>query len=84
MKHYKSFTEIDERLRILRLQRQIDSDHLKLHLNRARSSLYPSNLLCEFSGIAQKVLLTFVIKKLSRFSRLLQILQPDKKISDFY
>ncbi len=68
MKQYNSFVEIDERLRILRLQREIDTERIKLHLNQAKSSLYPTRWVGSFNGLIQKVILTLVIKKLSGFS----------------
>lgn len=68
MKQYNSFVEIDERLHILRLQREIDKESIKLHLNQAKSSLNPSRWVGGVNGLIQKVILTLVIKKLSGFS----------------
>lgn len=81
MKHYSSFTEIDERLRILRLQREISKESLKLHLNSAKTIVSPARLVGGFSGIVQKLVLTFAIKKLSGFSRELRLLWAERKIS---
>jgi len=80
MKQYNSFVEIDERLRILRLQREIDTESIKLHLNQAKSSLYPTRWVGGFNGLAQKVILTFAIKKLSDFSRRFRGLGRNKEI----
>ena len=44
-KEYKSFKEIDERLNILKLQREIDQESLKLHFYRAKVDLVPSRFL---------------------------------------
>jgi hypothetical protein len=70
-KQYNSFSEIDQRLQILKLQRQIDTESVKLHLNRTKANLYPTVLLGGTKGILQKLLLTFAIKKLSNVSGLL-------------
>ena len=65
-KPYHSFEEIDQRLKVLRLQREIASESLKLNLNRAKNYLYPLRLVGGFSGLLQKITLAFVVKKLSR------------------
>ncbi|MGB5556057.1 MAG: DUF6327 family protein [Flavobacteriaceae bacterium] len=62
---YSSFKEIDERLKILSLQREISKESIKLDLARAKSNLYPSQLLGSAKGMVQKIALTFLIKKLS-------------------
>lgn len=71
-KQYNSFSEIDARLRILKLQREIDTESLKLRLNRTKANLYPTSLLGGTKGILQKILLTFAIKKLSNISGVLR------------
>lgn len=63
-KQYSSFSEIDERLKILSLQRDIYKESLKLSLNRAKVNLYPTHFMGGLSGILQKVLISFVAKKL--------------------
>lgn len=68
-KKYSSFEEIDNDLRILRLQREIDREALKLNYQEARSSLYPTQLLGGLSGVIQKVAITMVAKKLMRVFR---------------
>ncbi|NHF59627.1 hypothetical protein FK220_009765 [Flavobacteriaceae bacterium TP-CH-4] len=65
MKRYSSFEEVDTRLRVLELQREIDKENLKLNLNSARTNLLPSQLR---SGLGlndtlKKLALTFVLKK---------------------
>ncbi len=69
VKEYKSFREIDARLKILKLQRQIDQESLKLHFNRAKIDLLPRNLL---KGIStsfthsttwKNMIIAFVAKK---------------------
>jgi hypothetical protein len=63
---YNSFEEIDQRLRILKLQRKIYLENLKLNLNRARTGLSPIQLFNGFRGTLQQRALTFAIHQLSR------------------
>ncbi len=79
MKHYNSFVEIDEGLRILRLQREIDTERIKLHLHKAKSSLYPTRWVSDFNGLIQKVILTLAIKKISNFSKRFRMLGSTKE-----
>lgn len=64
MKQYSSFSEIDYRLKILSLQREIDKESLKLNLNRLKIDLYPSNFMVGFKDIIQKSLLSLIVTKL--------------------
>ncbi len=64
MKNYSSFTEIDHRLKILSLQREIDKESLKLNLNRLKLDLYPSHFMVGFKEIIQKSLISLVVTKL--------------------
>lgn len=66
---YRSFSEIDDRLRILKLRRAIDKESIKLHLNQVKSNFYPIKFMGGVSGIVEKIALTFAIKKLSRLFR---------------
>lgn len=69
-KHYHSFEEIDKDLKILRLQREIEVESLKLAFNESKRSLYPSNLIGGTSGLIKKLLISFFAKKLvDRFTR---------------
>jgi len=61
---YNSFKEIDERLMVLKLQRKIEIESLKLNLNQAKSNLRPLQLAGSLKGSFQQILLTFAIKKL--------------------
>lgn len=66
---FTSFDEIDQQLAILKLQREIDREQLRLHVNRIKANFYPTNLLGGVGGIAQKLIISFVAKKiLKRFS----------------
>jgi hypothetical protein len=62
-KKYSSFEEIDDRLKILRLQRDISRESLKFNFKKSKETFYPSHIFGEFSGVIQKVLLSFVLKK---------------------
>jgi hypothetical protein len=68
-RQYRSFEEIDERLKVLKLQRQIDIERLKLNLNTAKSNFLPANVLAGAGIFVQKIILTFLIKKLSSMVR---------------
>lgn len=69
VKEYKSFKEIDARLNLLKLQREINQESLKLHYYKAKVDLVPRKLLLGLgTTIAQSdtwknVLLAFVTKK---------------------
>ncbi|MBC8768640.1 hypothetical protein H4O18_11610 [Arenibacter sp. BSSL-BM3] len=63
-KHYNSFKEIDERLMVLKLQRKIEIESLKLNLNQAKANLRPLQLAGSLKGSIQQILLAFAIKKL--------------------
>lgn len=69
-KKYTSFKEIDQDLKILKLEREIDLENLKMNFNQMKHSLYPSNIMGGFSGILKTFLISFFTKKiLSRFGR---------------
>jgi hypothetical protein len=61
---YTSFKEIDERLRILALQREISKESLKLNLYSAKREIVPSHLIGGLSGSLQKLVLTWLLKKM--------------------
>ena len=66
---FTSFDEIDQRLAILKIKREIDKEQLRLHINRTKAHFYPTNFLGGLSGIAQKLMISFIAKKiLKRFS----------------
>jgi hypothetical protein len=44
-REYSSFEEVDTRLKILKLQREISLESLKIHYYRARTDLAPLNLI---------------------------------------
>ncbi len=63
---YNSFDEIDQRLKILSLQKEIDKENIKLNMHRSKNSLCPTNLLGGFDGFIKTIVLTFVTNKLFR------------------
>ena len=63
-KQYNSFKEIDERLMVLKLQRKIEIESLKLNINQAKANLRPLQLAGSLKGSLQQMLLIFAIRKL--------------------
>lgn len=69
-KEYRSFKEIDQRLKILSLQREISLESVKLNLYRAKADLMPKKLTQGLDiGFLQNrtlknVVIGFVTKKL--------------------
>jgi hypothetical protein len=69
-KRYSSFDEIDQDLKILKLERDIDRENLKLTFRKAKSNLYPTSLLGGFGGIVKKFLISLFAKKvLNKFGK---------------
>ncbi|HET8735669.1 MAG TPA: DUF6327 family protein [Pricia sp.] len=69
-KKYTSFKEIDQDLKILKLQREIDLENLKLNFRQAKTNLYPTSLLGGVGGIIKKFLITIFAKKvLDKFNK---------------
>ncbi|MDT7828901.1 DUF6327 family protein [Pricia sp. S334] len=68
-KKYSSFEEIDQDLKILKLERDIAVENLKLTFQQTKSNLYPTSLLGGVGGIVKKFLISVVAKKVvNRFS----------------
>jgi len=65
-KKYSSFDQINRDLHILKLQRDIDRETIKLRLHEARNQLYPTQLIEGIRGLAQKLMLTFIVKKIAQ------------------
>nr|WP_321415387.1 DUF6327 family protein [uncultured Allomuricauda sp.] len=61
---YTSFEDIDKDLKVLKLQRQIDEEQVKLSLQKTKEELYPTNILTSLAPLFQKLALTIVAKKL--------------------
>lgn len=71
---YTSFEEIDARLKILKLQREIDLESLKLRLNQAKADLTSRTFLQVVGTLAQnrawkQLLLALAINKVSGILR---------------
>ncbi|MFD2604615.1 DUF6327 family protein [Euzebyella marina] len=65
-KKYTSFKEIDQDLKILKLQQEIERENMKLSFNTAKSSLYPTNLLGGVGGVLQKLIMSLVARKVMK------------------
>ena len=63
-KQYTSFEAIDQDLKILKLERQIDEEQLKLAFQNTKKELYPVNILGGLTPIIQKVAISIVAKKI--------------------
>ncbi|MBW8242604.1 hypothetical protein K1F50_07310 [Muricauda oceani] len=61
---YTTFEDIDRDLKVLKLQRQIDEEKVKLAVQRTKEELYPTNILTGMAPLLQKLALTIVAKKL--------------------
>ncbi|WP_339657031.1 DUF6327 family protein [uncultured Maribacter sp.] len=75
VKDYSSFEEIDTRLKILELQREIDQESLKLNLQNAKVDLVPrlfrNSLGTSFTQneTIKNLLITFISNKALNFIR---------------
>ena len=63
---YNSFEEIDYKLKVLRLQREIDMEQVKLHLKDAKSNLLPNALLGGMGKWTKSLLISFIANKILR------------------
>ncbi len=61
---YTSFNEIDRDLKILKLQRQIEEEKVKLAVQHTKEELYPTNILGGLAPLIQKVAISLIAKKL--------------------
>ena len=63
---FNSFEEIDQRLKILWLQKEIDQENIKLSMHNTKEYFCPTNLLSGlgssvgFAGLLQNVFVPFV------------------------
>ena len=64
-KQYNSFEEIDLRLNILKIQRKITVESLKLKVNKSKENLKPLHLVGNLRSNLKQVLLTYALKKIS-------------------
>ncbi len=61
---YNSFEEIDYRLKVLRLQREIEMEEVKLHFNAAKSNILPNALLGGVGKWTKGLLFSFIANKI--------------------
>lgn len=72
-REYSSFEEVDTRLKILKLQREISQESLKLHYQRAKTDLAPLNLIKSLgsnirtSGGWKNLIVAYLAKKVMDF-----------------
>lgn len=64
--HFKSFDEIDQRLKILRLQKEIDQEGIKFNWNKTKTSLHPTHIMGNFGGVLPKLIISFLAGKLMK------------------
>ncbi|GGK58431.1 MULTISPECIES: DUF6327 family protein [Flavobacteriaceae] len=62
-KTYNSFEEIDMHLKILKLKRTIDIEHLSYNYNRVRRYLYPTNILMEIGNLLKEKLVYLIYER---------------------
>ena len=83
--NYSSFEEIDQRLKILSLQKEIDRENIKLGIHRSKDNLYPRNLISALDvprgmgGFWQNIILTFIANKL--YKKFVKKERIDEKIN---
>ncbi|NDV42117.1 DUF6327 family protein [Flagellimonas sediminis] len=65
-KQYTSFEAIEQDLKILNLERQIDEEKLRLSIQNTKKELYPVNVLGGMAPIIQKVAISLIAKKILR------------------
>jgi hypothetical protein len=63
-KQYTSFEAIEQDLKILNLERQIDEEKLKRSIENTKKELYPVNVLGGMAPIIQKVAISLIAKKI--------------------
>lgn len=63
---FTSFEEIDHKLQILKLQRQIEMEQMRLHINGAKSNLMPASLMGGVGKWSKRLLISFITKRILR------------------
>ncbi len=66
---YSSFEEIDKRLKVLKLERDIDKESFKFDLLSLKKNIYPAVFSGGIGGLIQILIISFVSKKLSKLLR---------------
>lgn len=67
---YNSFREIDEDLKILALEREINKEYTKYSLQELKTYFYPFNLIKSFDGFVAKVMIPFILTRIFKKKRL--------------
>lgn len=63
---FSSFEEIDKRLKILKLEKEIDKESFKFDLLSLRKNMYPVVFSGGIGGLVQILIISFVSKKISK------------------
>jgi len=63
-RQYTSFEDIDRDLKVLKLQRQIEEERVKLAIQNTKKELYPTNILGGLAPLLQKTAISLIAKKL--------------------
>jgi hypothetical protein len=63
-RQYTSFEDIDRDLKVLKLQRQIEEEKVKLAIQNTKKELYPTNILGGLAPLLQKIAISLIAKKL--------------------
>ncbi|GGW43540.1 DUF6327 family protein [Arenibacter certesii] len=63
---FTSFEEIDHRLRILKLQRQIELEQMKLQVKGAKNNIVPTALMGGVGKWSKRLLISFISRKILR------------------
>lgn len=69
-KKYYSFKEIDEDLKILALQREINKEYTKHSFQEIKTYFYPFNLMRGVDGFVVRVLVPFILTKVFKRKRI--------------
>ena len=64
-KRYSSFEEIDTQLKILKLQRAIEHEHLVFNYKKVKYLLYPKNITLVIGDIIQQKLISILLNRYS-------------------
>lgn len=66
---YSSFEEIDKRLKVLKLEKEIDKESFKFDILKLRKNIYPTIVSGGIGGLIQILVISSVTKKLSKLLR---------------
>ncbi|WP_366939196.1 DUF6327 family protein [uncultured Eudoraea sp.] len=69
---YNSFKEIDQDLKILALEREINKEYTKYSIQELKTYFYPFNLIRSFDGFVVKVVIPLILTKVFKKKRLSQ------------